>query len=120
MKSENTTKIKLQTDTISEETVWKDLSSNFNSNIKVINLENDFLQFHEKTETTFNLDSEVKRMEYNLAKTGDLDFKTFIKNTLSDNEESSPKYDILIYCDKKETKYLTILKVRFPNNPWKS
>ncbi len=101
----------------SEETVGKDLSSNVNSNVNVINLENDFLQFHEKTEMTFNLDSDqVKRAEYNLAKAGDLDFKTFIKNTLVHNEESSPKYDILIYCDKKETLYWTVLKVRFPDN----
>jgi len=102
----------------SEETVGKDLSSNVNSNIKVTNLKNDFLQFHEKTETTLNLDSDqVKKLEYNLARTGDLDFKTFIKNTLSHTEESSQKYDIQIYFDKNETKYWTILNVRFPNKP---
>lgn len=105
----------------SEETVGKDSSSNFNSNIKVVNLKNDFLEFHEKFEMTLNLDSDqIKRAEYNLAKTGDLDFNTFIKNTLSDAEKLSPKYDIQIYYDKKKTLYWTVLKVRFPDNPSKN
>ena len=109
------------TTSFSEETVGKDYSFHFNSNIKVTNLKNDFLQFHEKTETTLNLNlDQVKRAEYNLARTGDLDFKTFIKNTLSHTEESSPKYDIQIYYDKKETLYWTVLNVIFRDNPSKN